>query len=171
MTAPPDTHPITLRDAEGPADMDLVRTMFREYADWLQVDLCFQGFDEELADLPGKYTPPGGRLLFALAGGAEVGCVGLRATPEGDAEMKRLWVRPEGRGTGAGRILAHTIVVAAREAGYTRMVLDTFPDRMVAANALYDELGFVEIPAYYENPYPGISYKALDLTPAPPPPA
>lgn len=171
MTAPPATPPVTLRAAEGPADMDLIRTMFREYADWLEVDLCFQGFDEELAGLPGKYAPPAGRLLFAAADGLEVGCVGLRATPEGDAEMKRLWVRPEGRGTGAGRLLAHAVVKAARAAGYTRMVLDTFPDRMAAANALYDELGFVEIPAYYENPFPGISYKALDLTSVQPLPA
>lgn len=159
----PKTRAATLRDANGPADMELIRTMFREYADWLQIDLCFQGFDEELAGLPGKYAPPGGALLFAVAGGTEIGCVGFRATPEGDAEMKRLWVRPEGRGTGAGRLLAHRIVELARDAGYRRMVLDTFPDKMLAANALYDELGFVEIPAYYDNPESGVTYRALDL--------
>ena len=156
--------PVTLRDVESAADIEAVRAMFREYADWLKIDLCFQGFEEELATLPGGYSRPAGRLIVATVPGDLVGCVGIRATADGAAEMKRLWVRPIGRRLGAGRLLARAAVEAAREAGYARMVLDTFPDQMIAANKLYAELGFAEIPAYYENPYAGIRYMALDLT-------
>ena len=101
------------------------------------VDLCFQGFERELAELPGAYAPPEGRLLIARVGGDVVGCVGLRPLEPGICEMKRLWVEPGFGGRGIGRALAESIVAAAREIGYERMRLDTLPERMPAAQHLY----------------------------------
>ena len=133
-----------------------VRRLFRAYADWLAVDLCFQDFERELADLPGCYAPPAGRLLIARVGGEVAGCVGLRPLEPSVCEMKRLWVEPGFAGRGIGRALAEAVVAAARTIGYERMRLDTLPDRMPAAQHLYASLGFREIPPYYDNPLPGV---------------
>ena len=152
-----------LVEATTPEDLAQVRRLFRAYADWLGVDLCFQGFERELAELPGAYAPPGGRLLIARVGSDAVGCVGLRPLEPGACEMKRLWVEPGFGGHGIGRRLAEAIVAAARAIGYQRMRLDTIPARMPAAEHLYAALGFREIPPYYHNPLDGVVMLELDL--------
>jgi ribosomal protein S18 acetylase RimI-like enzyme len=139
-------------------DVDLVRTLFREYADSLGVDLSFQGFEEELAALPTGYDA----LLVAQRDGEAVGCVGVRAFEPGICEMKRLYVRPEGRGGGVGRGLAVAAIERGRALGYERMRLDTLPT-MAAAQALYRELGFVEIDPYRHNPVEGTTFLELTL--------
>lgn len=154
--------PAVIRPAVGAADMDTARALFREYADWLDVDLCFQGFEAELAGLPGAYAPPGGGLWFAVVDGAVAGSVGMRPLDGGRCEMKRLWVRPAHRGLGLGRRLAETAVQAGRAAGYRAMCLDTL-GFMDAARALYTRLGFREVPAYYDNPLEDVRYLELDL--------
>ncbi len=145
----------------GVEHVPVVRTLFEEYAAALGVDLGFQDFERELAELPGDYAPPGGRLLLALDP-EPVGCVALRPYEPGTCEMKRLYVRPEYRGTGLGRRLVEAIVAAGRDAGYERMRLDTMPS-MEAARALYRSLGFVEIEAYRFNPVHGTTYFELAL--------
>ena len=141
---------------------EIARYLFREYEKELNVDLCFQGFAEELKDLPGKYGPPDGALLLAMEDQQALGCVALRRFSSTDAEMKRLYVQPLHRHLGLGRVLAQRIVERARELGYRRMVLDTL-DTMHGAQALYRSLGFVDIDAYYDNPLPGALYFAKDL--------
>jgi ribosomal protein S18 acetylase RimI-like enzyme len=153
---------LTLRDAIA-ADLDEVRALFREYEAWLQADLCFQGFEEELATLPGKYVPPKGRLLLAELDGRIAGVIALREFEPGVCEMKRLFVREFARGHRVGRALAERLVAEAKGEGYRAMRLDTMPDRMGPANALYDSLGFRDIPAYYANPIPDVRYMELDL--------
>jgi GNAT superfamily N-acetyltransferase len=152
-----------LAEAHSPEDLAQVRRLFRAYADWLEVDLCFQGFERELAELPGCYAPPAGRLLVAKVGGEVAGCVGLRPLEPGVCEMKRLWVEPGFAGRGIGRALAEAVVAAARDIGYRRMRLDTIPARMPAAQHLYAALGFREIPAYYHNPLAGVVMLELEL--------
>ena len=146
--------------------MDEVRAIFREYADGLGVDLCFQQFDEELAGLPGDYAPPRGALLLARVDGKLAGCCGLRPLDAADypnaAEMKRLFVRDAFRGLGLGRRLAEAILDAARQAGYACVLLDTLDD-MEAARALYEDLGFEDIPPYYHNPIAGAHYLKANL--------
>jgi putative acetyltransferase len=139
-----------------------VRTLFEEYAASLPFDLDFQGFADELAGLPGAYAPPRGRLLLALDGGSAVGCVALRPVDGQTAELKRLYVRPRARGTGAGRRLTESAVAAARAAGYERIVLDTVPG-MEAAQALYRSLGFADTAPYRFNPVDGASFLELRL--------
>jgi ribosomal protein S18 acetylase RimI-like enzyme len=148
---------IAIREAQGEKDIAQVRALFVEYQQALHVDLCFQGFAEELASLPGKYEC----LLLAMEGDAALGCVGLRPCGA-DGEMKRLYVRPQGRGRGIGRLLVSRVLERARRAGYRRVVLDTLPS-MQEARALYRSLGFREIAPYYDNPIPGTSYLALPL--------
>ena len=149
-------------DGHGAERVSTVRTLFREYADALEVDLGFQDFDRELAELPGDYAPPAGRLLLALDDDDPAGCVGLRPFEPRVCEMKRLYVRPAFRGTGLGRLLVERIVAAGRDAGYERMRLDTLPT-MAPARALYRSLGFVEIEAYRPNPVHGTTYFELAL--------
>ena len=147
---------------QGAEDVAAVRGLFLEYRDGLGVDLCFQGFDQELAELPGEYAPPGGRLLVARAEGEAVACVALRPLGTGTCEMKRLYVRPTRRGRGVGRALAEAVIAEARRAGYERMRLDTLPS-MTEAAALYELLGFQDIEPYYENPVPGARFLQLEL--------
>lgn len=155
-----------IRDAIFPDDLASVRGLFREYADSLDVDLCFQGFEAELAGLPGSYARPGGRLLLAVdERGAPSGCVALRPVTTGVGEMKRLYVRPLARGTGLGAVLARRIIDEAREAGYTRICLDTLPS-MHEARHLYERLGFRATEPYVHNPVPGALFLSLDLTAA-----
>ncbi len=151
-----------IQQARTPAEMAEVRRLFREYEAFLQVDLCFQGFEDELSSLPGEYVPPQGALLLALDADKIVGCVALRRLEEGVCEMKRLFVRPPARGRGLGRRLAQRIIDVARQAGYSSMRLDTL-DRLVEAMRLYESLGFRITGAYYENPIPGAVYWELDL--------
>lgn len=153
---------LVIRQAATAADMETARSLFLEYATWLQIDLCFQGFSEELANLPGAYAPPRGRLLLAEVDGATAGCVGLRplsVEPSGTAcELKRMWVRPEFRGRHVGRVLVEEALAAARAIGYRQIKLDTLPAIMPAAVALYRDLGFAECAPYYHNPIPGSLY-------------
>lgn len=151
-----------IAEVTDPARMDVVGELFREYQRSIGVDLCFQGFAEELATLPGAYAPPRGRLLLATIGDHPVGCVALRPLDGDAAEMKRLYVRPAGRGQGLGRRLATAIIEAARALGYRRVRLDTLAS-MTDAIALYRALGFVEIPPYRPNPLPGPRYFELVL--------
>lgn len=152
----------------GMTEMALVRELFLEYQAWLGVDLCFQGFEQELAELPGAYAPPEGGIWIARAresdaGESVAGIVALRSQAEERAEMKRLWLRPAFRGRGLGRRLAETAIAAARRAGYRRLCLDTL-GQMDAARSLYTDLGFKEIPAYYDNPLDDVRYLELDLS-------
>jgi putative acetyltransferase len=153
---------VTVTPASTPADIGEVRALFEEYGASLGFSLCFQGFDAELAELPGAYAPPRGRLLLARVDGALAGCVALRPLDEGTCEMKRLFVRPTFVSRGLGRRLASAIVVEGRAAGYDAMRLDTVP-AMGAALALYASLGFADIPAYRENPIEGARYLELRL--------
>jgi len=142
------------------------RSIFQEYASSLQIDLCFQGFDEELATLPGEYAEPRGALLLAWVDGALAGCCALRPLDTSDysnaAEMKRLYVRPAFRGLGLGRQLTEGILDAARQAGYGCVLLDTLDD-MESARALYEDLGFEDIPPYYHNPIAGAHYLKVNI--------
>jgi len=139
------------------------RQLFREYSAWLGIDLCFQNFEKELAELPGDYVPPNGRLLLAYDNGELVGCVALRKIGDGSCEMKRLFVRDRFRGKGIGRLLIGTIIRNAKEIGYERMLLDTLPPRMNDAIALYRSIGFREIAPYYDNPVSGAIFMELKL--------
>jgi len=167
----------SLRLATTDADIALARALFVEYAHWLQVDLCFQGFDRELAALPGAYAPPHGRLLLAGGPGEAFGCIALRPiglvdAPDADAraapdapgvgEVKRLFLQPAHRSGGWGRRLAEALIADARAIGYRELKLDTL-DWMTDARRLYARLGFLECAAYYDNPLPGVVYMALAL--------
>jgi len=144
------------------ADLPEIRTLFREYVDALGVDLGFQGFEAELATLPGDYAPPLGRLLIAREGGRAVGCAALRPLGPDVCEAKRLYVRPETRGTGLGRRLTDALIAEAREIGYARLRLDTLPG-MKEAIALYHSLGFRPIAPYRYNPVEGTLFLEKDL--------
>ncbi len=148
------------------AELDAAREIFREYAAGLGVDLCFQQFDAELAGLPGDYAEPRGALLLALVDGKLAGCCALRPLDTVDypnaSEMKRLYVRKAFRGSGLGKQLAEAALDAARRSGYDCVLLDTLDD-MEAARALYEELGFEEIPPYYHNPIAGAHYLKVEL--------
>ena len=168
MTAE-STDSIVLRVVDTPADLEAVRALFVDYQASLDIDLCFQGFDEEVRTLPGEYVDPMGALILALIDGVPAGCCGLRPMLSSDhvnaCEMKRLFVRPAFRGFGLGRRLVERIVMQAQMAGYATMLLDTLSD-METARALYHEVGFVEVAPYYHNPIPGAHYLKVDLTAA-----
>ena len=157
---------IQLVTPDTQAQINATRLIFSEYAGQLSVDLCFQNFDAELADLPGEYTNPQGALLLALIDGEVAGCCALRPLNSVDypnaAEMKRLYVRRPYRGLGLGRQLAESTLDAARVAGYHSVLLDTLDD-MESARALYVDLGFTSIPPYYHNPIAGAHYLKADL--------
>jgi GNAT superfamily N-acetyltransferase len=142
--------------------LEMIRNLFREYEQFLQVDLCFQGFEAELAGLPGRYAPPEGALLMAMVDGAAAGCVAMRKLESGVCEMKRLYVRPLYQGLGIGRSLAITVIEKAKIAGYDTMRLDTL-DKLKTAIKLYVDIGFKECIPYYKNPLPGVVYWELDL--------
>ena len=142
--------------------LDTAARLFREYETWLNFDLCFQDFETEMKNLPGDYGPPRGRLLLAYDGSQAVGCVALRPMSESVCEMKRLFVPPQFRGKGLGRLLASEIVRQARQIGYKDMRLDTV-DWMKEAIALYRSLGFEEIEPYRHNPIEGAVYMELHL--------
>jgi putative acetyltransferase len=143
-------------------DMAAARVLLCEYADALPIDLGYQDFSQELSGLPGKYTPPRGRLLLAREESHLHGCVALRPLSESIGEIKRLYVRPESRGLGLGRTLAKSIIEEARRIGYERLVLDTLSD-MIAAIRLYEAVGFSRCAAYYETPIPNTVFMSLDL--------
>lgn len=145
-----------------PEDMPIIRELFREYSNWLGVDLCFQGFEEELRSLPGNYSRPRGFIYLAKVNGEAAGCIALKPLNALECEMKRLYVRPDFRGLGLGRTLAERCLSSARTIGYKRMKLDTM-QRMKAAVALYRALGFEEIGAYCHNPEADVLYMAKDL--------
>jgi ribosomal protein S18 acetylase RimI-like enzyme len=160
------TPKIELFSPASPAELEPVRAIFREYAQGLGVDLCFQDFETELATLPGEYAEPRGALLLATVDGQLAGCCALRPMDTADypnaAEMKRLYVRRAYRGLGLGRQLAEATLDAARQAGYSTVLLDTLDD-MEAARGLYEDLGFVDIPPYYHNPIAGAHYLKVDV--------
>lgn len=154
-----------LVDASTAEHLETARSLFVEYGDSLHLNLCFQNFDSELRSLPGAYTPPKGRLLLAITPEDEVaGCIAMRPLPGGTAEMKRLYVRPGFRRSGLGRMLAEAVIEAARTEGYPALRLDTLPS-MQAAIAMYERLGFRDIPPYYENPVAGARFLELALRP------
>lgn len=153
---------VEIRAVGNPADLSAVRGLFEEYAAWLDVDLCFQGFAEESASLPGKYAPPDGRLYIATVDGQPAGCVALRRLDATTGEVKRLYVRPGCRGCGLGLALARRVVEDARSIGYGRLVLDTL-DRMTSARKIYEALGFRRTVPYCVNPLEGVVYMVLDL--------
>src|ERR1051326_4663418 len=149
--------------AESPGQISTARELFLEYAQSLGFSLCFQNFDQELAELPGHYAPPDGRLLLAEYEGQTAGCVALRKLEPGICKMKRLYLRPAFRGKGLGRILAQAVIAEARAIGYKYMRLDTVEPVMKDAVGMYRKLGFREIEAYRANPNPGTLYMELVL--------
>jgi putative acetyltransferase len=154
---------LILKQVESPAQIAQARELFLEYAESLGFSLCFQSFDQELARLPGDYAPPDGRLLVAEYRGQLAGCVALHKLQSDICEMKRLYLRPQFRGRGLGRVLAEAVIVAARTIGYRKMRLDTVEPVMPNAVAMYRRLGFVEMEPYRANPIAGALYMELEL--------
>ncbi|TVY49162.1 Acetyltransferase [Lachnellula occidentalis] len=173
--------PFTIRHATSPTDISSIRTLFTSYVSWLDIDLTFQNFTQELASLPGLYAAPTGCLLLAvLESGEAVGCVALRPLPSKSApisaseevrdavkerricEVKRLFLTPESRGLGIGRALVKAVIAEAQKLGYEEMKLDTLP-RMVGARRLYESMGFVETERYYETPLEGTVFYRKEL--------
>ena len=157
---------VTIVQAETVGDIEIARAIFREYESWLGLDLCFQGFEEELKDLPGKYAPPDGRLYLARVGADIAGAIALRPLEPGICEMKRLFVREEFRGMRICQALIERLIKEAKSIGYAAMRLDTYPPKMGKAVLLYESYGFREIQPYYNNPTDGVLYMELKLDPA-----
>lgn len=161
-----DTPETLLITPDSPTLLDATQAIFREYASGLSVDLSFQGFEAEVASLPGEYAEPHGALVLAVIGGEVAGCGAIRPLPDADypnaCEMKRLYVRRPFRRFGLGRLMALHLMDRAREAGYSTLLLDTLDD-MEAARELYASLGFEEIPPYYYSPVAGAHYLKADL--------
>ena len=156
----------TIGPAHAAMDLDDVRSLFREYGRVPGVDVCVQGFDAEIAALPGVYAEPRGTLLLARTGAAAVGCVAIKPVGEGVAEMKRLFVRPDGRGKKIGEALTAAAIEAARRRGYARLRLDTLPT-MTEARAIYSRLGFREVEPWAQLPIAGAAYLEVRLKPDP----
>ncbi len=154
---------IELLQAETERDIEAARIIFREYESSLGLDLCFQGFEDELKNLPGKYASPSGRLYLARHDGELAGCIAMRSLGEEVCEMKRLFVRESFRGLQLGRLLIERLIDDARDIGYKRMQLDTFPPKMGKAVQLYEAYGFREIPPYYDNPNEGVLFMELKI--------
>ena len=160
--------PFTITHAKFPQDLDDITVLFKEYTQWLDIDLAFQDFATELTTLPGRYGPPQGSLLLARHNGtgAAIGCVGLRPLgSNGICEMKRLYVQPTGRGLGVGKALAAAVITEAKKLDYIAMRLDTLPT-MHSARALYKSLGFAEISPYYDTPIEDTVFLELSLNAA-----
>lgn len=151
-------------EAESQEQIAEARKLFEEYAAWLKIDLCFQNFERELAELPGCYASPEGRLLLAIDDGQIAGCVALRKLDAAVCEIKRLFVRPQFQGRGLGRALTEKIIEEAQGLGYLRMRLDTLPSKIGRAVGIYRSFGFKEIEPYYPNPTEGTLYMELKLT-------
>ena len=143
--------------------LEAARLLFRRYEEWLGLDLCFQGFEVELANLPGKYEPPAGRLLLAYLDERLAGCIALRKLEDGICEMKRLYVRDEFQGQRIGVQLIERLIGDARDIGYSKMRLDTYPAKMSKAVSIYESRGFIEIPPYYTNPHDGVLFMEFTL--------
>jgi len=155
---------LTIAQAASDSEIELARTLFKEYEQSIGVSLCFQNFDHELANLPGDYAPPSGRLLVIRVGDQVAGCIALRKIDDNTCEMKRLYLRPGFRGRGLGEPIVATIIQEAKTIGYSKMRLDTIPGRMDQAINLYRSIGFKEIPAYYDSPFSDTLYMELDLS-------
>jgi ribosomal protein S18 acetylase RimI-like enzyme len=153
---------IRITEARWPEDRAVVEALFREYVSSLAEDISFQNVEDELASLPGKYARPSGVVLIARNAAEAAGAVAYRMVEPGVCEMKRLYVRPTFRGRDIGRELANELIDDARAQGYRTMLLDTLAS-MASARALYRDLGFVPVEAYYDNPLPGVAYMALEL--------
>jgi len=154
---------LRLTQATTASEIQQARQLFQEYEAGLKISLCFQNFEQELANLPGDYAPPRGRLLLAREFDQVMGCIALRPLGPTTCEMKRLFVRGEYRDRGLGRVLVEAIIEEARKIGYMHMRLDTIADRMERAIALYRSIGFVEIPPYRQNPVDTATFMELDL--------
>jgi len=154
---------LTIIQAEEAEDIDQARVLFREYEAWIGLDLCFQGFEQELAELPGKYAKPSGRLLLGYSDKKLAGCIALRKLEDGICEMKRLFVRNGFRGQKIGIHLIEKLIEEARNENYSKMRLDTFPPKMGKAVSLYEAHGFRPIPPYYNNPHEGVLFMEADL--------
>ena len=152
-----------IRKAASATEIETIRQLFREYEAWLGLDLCFQGFEEELRDLPGKYDEPEGRLLLAYVDHDAIGCIALRPLEKGVCEMKRLYLREGARGVGLGNALIERLIEEARTVGYKRMRLDTLLGKMGKAVKLYASHGFDRIEPYYENPHDDVLFMELAL--------
>jgi putative acetyltransferase len=163
MSVPSAINHVTFTQAESPQQIAQARELFLEYAQSLGFSLCFQNFEKELAELPGDYAAPRGRLLLAEYEGQLAGCVALHPLEPEICEMKRLYLRPQFRGKGLGRALAERIIAEARQIGYKRMRLDTVEPFMKDAVAMYRKLGFREIAPYCNNPVTGALYMELEL--------
>ena len=154
---------LTITQAETADQITEAKTLFREYEAWLGMDLCFQGFEAEIAALPGKYAMPEGRLYLAYVDDNLAGCIALRKLEDDICEMKRLFVRDGFRGAKVGVTLIEKLIADAREIGYNRMRLDTYPPKMGKAVKLYESHGFVPIPPYYDNPHSDVLFMELVL--------
>ncbi|MBF0277630.1 MAG: GNAT family N-acetyltransferase [SAR324 cluster bacterium] len=153
---------LSIEPALGTHHVSLIRTLFSEYQKTIGIDLEYQGFEEELAGLPEPYCPPDGGLFIGRIGRHLAGCVAFKRLEAQNAEMKRLYVRPQHQSSGLGRRLVLTVIDQARKAKYTKLRLDTLPD-MAAAQALYQKLGFEEIPPYSRRHLPGTQFYELHL--------
>ena len=154
---------IEIIQVETPEQIEETRKIFREYEAWLDLDLCFQGFESELANLPGKYSPPDGRLFLAVSNGKVAGCVALRKLEDGICEMKRLFVRQEFQGQKIGIALLEKLIAEAKAIGYQKLRLDTYPQKMQKAVGLYESYGFRQIEPYYHNPFGETLFMELEL--------
>ncbi len=154
---------LTIKQVETPEEVESTRQLFEEYVNGLGVSLCFQNYDKEVAELPGEYVPPMGRLYLATEDADVAGCIALRKLEDDLCEMKRLYVRPEFRARLLGRTLVDRIIEDARSIGYKRMRLDTLPGKMDQAIAMYRSLGFKQIDRYYNNPYDSALFMELEL--------
>jgi ribosomal protein S18 acetylase RimI-like enzyme len=163
VSAPSVVKGFDFQQAESPEQIATIRELFLEYAQSLGFSLCFQGFDQELAALPGQYAPPAGRLILVTQAGEAAGCVALHRFDAEHCEMKRLYVRPQFRWRGLGVHLAKRIIADARQIGYKYLRLDTVEPVMRTAVAMYRRFGFHEIAPYRPNPIDGALYMELEL--------